>query len=92
MLYLCRCIFPINFRTVKTVFMKLGTYIMAPKLDSKPNFMNSSHQSRRLYAYIPIFARQEIGKNVTAAPNPHVPIDEFWRRIFICCPYHIESM
>jgi hypothetical protein len=46
------------------IFMKLGTYIMAPELISRAYFINASHQS----VYVsPVIARQRLNKNITAA-------------------------
>jgi hypothetical protein len=49
--------------------MKLGMHIMAPELISAGYVINPSNQSVCLYVYPPIVARQELGKNVTAATN-----------------------
>jgi hypothetical protein len=56
--------------------MKLGMYeyIMAPGPVSTVYFINPSHQSVRVYVYPLIVARQQFGKNVTAAMNTHATI------------------
>jgi hypothetical protein len=56
--------------------MKLGVYIMAPEPVSTAYFLNPSHQPVCLYVNPSIVARQRLGKNVTAATNTHVPIEE----------------
>jgi hypothetical protein len=48
--------------------MKL-VYIMAPEPISTEYFINPSHQSVCLYVYLPIVARQRLGRHVTAATN-----------------------
>jgi hypothetical protein len=53
------------------IFMKLGTYIMAPEVISTAYFTNSSHQSVCLHVYPPIVARQRLGQNFTATTNTH---------------------
>jgi hypothetical protein len=55
--------------------MKLGMYIMASEPISAAYLINPSHQSVCLYVYPPIVARQQLGKNVTAAT--HATIEEF---------------
>jgi hypothetical protein len=40
-------------------------------------FINPSHQSVCLYVYLPIVARQRLGKNVTVTMNTHVTIEAF---------------
>jgi hypothetical protein len=54
------------------VFMKLGMYIMAPEPISAAYIINPSNQS----VCVPIFARQRLGKNITAAMKPHATIEE----------------
>jgi hypothetical protein len=51
--------------------MKSGmyVYIMAPEPVSAAYFISPSHQSACLCVYVPIIARQRLGKNVTAATN-----------------------
>jgi hypothetical protein len=61
----------INFRIPEPVFTKHGLYITAPEPISKAHFINPSHQSMCLYVYPAIFARQRLGKNITAAMNTH---------------------
>jgi hypothetical protein len=56
------------------VFMKLGVYVMAPEPISVEYFINPSHQFVCLYVYLPIIARQWLGKNVTAETN--APMEE----------------
>jgi hypothetical protein len=51
-------------------------YIMAPEPIPMTYFINSSHQSVCLYVYLPIVARQRLGKNVIAATNTHSTIEE----------------
>jgi hypothetical protein len=53
--------------------MKLGMNIMAPGPISTAYFINASHKSVCLYVYI---ARQRLGKNITAATNTRVTIEE----------------
>jgi hypothetical protein len=55
---------------------KLGTYIMAPEPMATAYFLNPSHESVCLYVYPLIVARQKLGKNVKAATNTHVTIEE----------------
>jgi hypothetical protein len=55
------------------IFMKFGVYIKAPGHISTTYFVNSSHQSLRLYVYV---ATHRLGKNVTAATNTHDTIEE----------------
>jgi hypothetical protein len=47
--------------------MKPGMYAMARETISTAYFINPSHQS----VYLPTFAKQRLGKNVTAATNTH---------------------
>jgi hypothetical protein len=56
------------------VFMKCGMYIMAPESISTAYFINPSPQSGCL-SFI-IIAREELGKNVTAAMNTYATIEE----------------
>jgi hypothetical protein len=56
--------------------MKLGMYITAPESISTAYFIYPSHQSVCVYEYLPIVARQRLGRNVTAATNTHAKIDE----------------
>jgi hypothetical protein len=57
--------------------MKLGMYdMMAPGPISAAYFINAAHQSLCLYVYIPNFARQQLGKYVTAATNTHATIEK----------------
>jgi hypothetical protein len=56
--------------------MKLGMYIMAPEPISTVYLINPSHQSLCLYVYLPIVARQRLGKNATEAKNTHATIEE----------------
>jgi hypothetical protein len=78
---LCLCIPPINFRMPEPMFIKLGIYILAPEPISTAYFINPSHHSVSLYVYPLIFARQRLGKNVTAATNIHASIDRIVRRV-----------
>jgi hypothetical protein len=68
------------------MFIKLGTYvyIIAPRPILTMYFINSSHRSVCLYLYPPIVARQQIGKNVTAAMNEH-PINLVSEESFFVC-------
>jgi hypothetical protein len=59
----------------ETNFMKLGTYITAPEPISTAYFINLSHQPVCLYVYPHILARQQLGKNVTAATNIYATIE-----------------
>jgi hypothetical protein len=54
---------PINFRMAEPIFMKLGIYMMAPEPITMAYFMKISHQSVCLYVYLPVVARQWLGKN-----------------------------
>jgi hypothetical protein len=54
-------------------------------------FLNPSHQSVCLYVYPHIAARQRIGKNVTAATNTNVRIEELLERRFLCGPCRIKG-
>jgi hypothetical protein len=67
----------INYWMPEPIFMKFGVYIMAPEPISMAYFINPSHQSVCLYVYLPIVARQQIGKNVSTATNTHSKIEEF---------------
>jgi hypothetical protein len=58
------------------IYMKLGTYIMAPEPISTAYFINPSHQSVCLYVYSLNVARQWLSKNVTVAMNTHATIKE----------------
>jgi hypothetical protein len=62
----CLCIPPINFWMVEPIFMKFGMYITHL---NAVYFINPSHHSVCLYVYLHIVARQQLGKNVTAAKN-----------------------
>jgi hypothetical protein len=53
------------------IYMKFGMYITAPEHILMAYFINSSHQPVCLYVQPPIVARQQLGKNVTAATNTH---------------------
>jgi hypothetical protein len=64
------------------VFMELGMYIMAPESISIAYFINPSHQSLCLYLYPPIVARQRLNKNVTAATNTHITVEELLDAFF----------
>jgi hypothetical protein len=55
-----------NFQMHEPICMKLGKYIMALEPISTAYLINPFHQSMRLYVYA---ARQQLGKNVTAATN-----------------------
>jgi hypothetical protein len=57
-------------------FMKLGIYIMAPEPISAVYFINSSHESVCLYVYLPVVARQQLGKNFATVTNTHATIEE----------------
>jgi hypothetical protein len=48
-----------------------------PEPISMAYFIKPSHQSASLFAYGPIVARQQLGKNITAATNMHETINEF---------------
>jgi hypothetical protein len=97
----CLCIYvsPLtNVWTPEPIFMKLSIYIMAPNPISMAYFINSSHQSVRLYVYPPIVARQRLGKNVTAATNTYGTIkkllDESFSMMSVSCQsklgYHLR--
>jgi hypothetical protein len=58
--------------------MKLGMYITAPEPISTVYF-------------IPIIARQRLGKNVTVSKNTHTTIEELLDRHFLCGPCHIKG-
>jgi hypothetical protein len=62
----CLCIPAINVWMPKLIFMKLRMYIMLPETVSKANFVTPSVC---LYLYLPIVARQWLGKYVPAATN-----------------------
>jgi hypothetical protein len=62
--------------------MILGMYTRAPEHISTVPFTNPSHLSVRLYKYSPIFARQRLGKNSTAATNTHATIEELLEASF----------
>jgi hypothetical protein len=49
--------------------MKLGKYIIAPEPISTLYLINPSLRSVFLYVYLPIVARQQFDKNVTATTN-----------------------
>jgi hypothetical protein len=55
------------------IFVKSGTYIMAPEPISTAYFINPS---TGLCGSVCIPARQRLGKNVTAATNVHKRIEE----------------
>jgi hypothetical protein len=59
---------------------------MAPEPISTAYFINPSHQSVCLYVNLPIVARQELGKNVTAATNTHATIEELFDASFSMWP------
>jgi hypothetical protein len=56
--------------------MKLGIYTMAAERISTAYLKTSFHQSVCLYVYLPIVARQRLGKSVTAATNTHATVEE----------------
>jgi hypothetical protein len=59
------------------VFTKLGMHIMEPELISTAYFIiDPSYQSVCPYMYLPIVARQRLGKNVTAAMQTHATLEE----------------
>jgi hypothetical protein len=59
-----------DFWMPELIFMKLGIYIMAPECFSTAYFINSSHQSVRLYMCISYFiARQRLRKHVPSPVN-----------------------
>jgi hypothetical protein len=78
--------FHINFWMPQPVFMKLGTYIMAPEPISRAYFINASHPSVCLYLYPPIVARQRLCKNVIAAAITHATIEELFDTSFSMRP------
>jgi hypothetical protein len=55
------------------VFVKLGVYIMPPEPISTAYLINPSHQS---VCISPIVARQQLGKNFTAATNTRATMEE----------------
>jgi hypothetical protein len=57
-----------NFRKPEPIFIKFGMYVIAPEPISTANYINPSHQSVCLNAYV---ATQRLGINVTAATNTH---------------------
>jgi hypothetical protein len=57
------------------IFMKLGTYVMAPEAISKACFINP-YQFLCLYVYHLIVVRQRLGKNVTVEKDTHATIEE----------------
>jgi hypothetical protein len=66
----------------ETIFMKLGTYIMAPEPISTAYFVYPSQQSVYLYVYPPTVARQRLGENLTAATNTKATIEELIEALF----------
>jgi hypothetical protein len=66
----------INFWMPPPIFMKLGTYIIAPEPIWTAYFINPSHQSVCLYGNPSIVARQRLCKNNTAATKTHATIEE----------------
>jgi hypothetical protein len=58
------------------IIVKRGVYIVALDPISAAYFINPSHQAVYLYVYSPVVARQWLGKNVIAATNTHVTIEE----------------
>jgi hypothetical protein len=62
---------PVNFWVPQPIFMKISVYIMAPEPIPMAYFINPSHRSMCLHVYLPIAAKQRLGKNVTAATNTH---------------------
>jgi hypothetical protein len=72
------------------IFMKLGTYIMAPKPISTSYFKNTYDQCGHLYVYPLAFDKQRFGKNVTVAMNTHTT-EACFTHLFLCCPCRIEE-
>lgn len=56
--------------------MKLAIYIMVPEPITMAYFINPSNQPVCQYVYLPLIARQQLGKNVTVATNTHTTIQE----------------
>jgi hypothetical protein len=50
--------------------------MVEPKHISTAYFINPSYHSVCLFAYRLIFARQQLGKNLTAAKNTHKTVDD----------------
>jgi hypothetical protein len=79
----CVCASPhIKFRMSEQSFMKPGIYIMVPEPILTMYFINPTNQSVCLYLYPSIVALQRFGKNVTAATNTHVTIEELLDALF----------
>jgi hypothetical protein len=57
------------------IFFKLDMHIMVLEPTSTAHFLNPSHQSH-LLVFSLIADRQRFGKNVTAATNSHLAIEE----------------
>jgi hypothetical protein len=67
---------PINFFMPEPVFMTLGVYIIGSVPIKATYFINPSRQSVYLYVYPSLFARQRIGKVVTAGTNTQGTIED----------------
>jgi hypothetical protein len=66
----------IKFSMPEPVCIKLCVYIMASEPISTAYITIHSHKSVCLYVLPPVVDRQQLGKNVTAAMNTHITIDE----------------
>jgi hypothetical protein len=66
----------INFWMAEPIFMKIGVYVTAPEPNSSAYFISLSHQPVYLYVYLPVVARQRLGKNVTAITNTYATTEE----------------
>jgi hypothetical protein len=73
---------PFNFSMPEPIFMKLGTYIMAPEPISTAYFLNPAHQSVCLCVYPSIVIRKRLGKNVTMTTNTHAKMAELLDMLF----------
>jgi hypothetical protein len=72
-------------------FLNPDMHIMVPEPISTAYFINPSHQPACLHVYPASFARQRLGKNVTAATNTHARMEECWTRRFVCYPCRIKG-
>jgi hypothetical protein len=80
MLSVCLYILAVKFLKLKPICMKLRMYNMAPEPISAAYFINPFHQS--LYMYLPIVARQRLGKIVTAETNTNATVGELFKASF----------
>jgi hypothetical protein len=89
MFFLVRISYILGFISINDLLTDHPSYIMTPELILLAYLINSSQQSSCLCLYPPVVARQQLGKNpshvaikplgknITAATNIHVTIEEW---------------